>query len=58
MRSTELFIASNIDDAKIIKESFSEGSFYRSVIVDPEPEERKTIKQPTAFKQLMENSMY
>lgn len=56
--STELFIASNIDNAKLIKESFSSGSFYKSVILDPDPVEVKTTKHPTAFKQLMEYSKY
>ena len=56
--STELFIASNIDNVKLIKESFSSGSFYKSVILDPDPVEVKTTKHPTAFKQLMEYSKY
>lgn len=56
--STELFIASNIDNVKLIKESFSSGSFYKSVILDPDPVEVKTTKHPTAFKQLMEYNKY
>ena len=56
--STELFIASNIDNVKLIKESFSSGSFYKSVILDSDPVEVKTTKHPTAFKQLMEYSKY
>lgn len=58
MTSTELFIAANIEKAKLITESFSTGSFYKSVILDPDPVEVKPIKHPTAFKQLMEYAKY
>jgi len=58
MTSTELFIAANIEKAKLITESFTPGNFYKSIIVDIEPEEKELLEQPTAFKQLMEYTKY
>ncbi len=54
MTNIEMFISNNIDNAKVIKESFSEGSFYRSVILDTNPDEKRVSYQPTAFKQFIE----